>query len=137
MFIQKLNKTDILYNSLFTPLHFALLAFCALSEYKAKGTTLLNGRTQNTTIMEKHEKFKLVNELLPFVIEMAAAQNAGKVMCSLPVTIKDLMALTDAELQELEKMVSSSRSTKKAQEKAGSYEKHFSGSSEQDFKIIC
>lgn len=85
------------------------------------------------------EKQNLVNELLPLVNEMAAAERVGKIICEIikPVTHADLMALSDLELEELQKLVNASRSAKKAEENGKKYQKHFSETPAKDYKIIC
>lgn len=72
------------------------------------------------------QKEALVNSLLPLLNELQNTNESNKpiIVAELkePITFADLMALSDAELEGLQKLVNSTRSAKKAQKQTNMYD---------------
>ena len=89
--------------------------------------------------MNLKQKTELVNTLLPILNKMAEEDRKGKIYAEIihPITLADLMNLSDTELAALQKLAISAGAAKKTQKAAKQYNSLLAKEQDPKYKIIC
>ena len=84
------------------------------------------------------EKNELAESLVAPLNALAIAERAGKILCEIirPITHSDLMALTDAELVELQEKLRIAQLAKNIDKKGRNYETQMQTTGKPKYKII-
>jgi hypothetical protein len=85
------------------------------------------------------EKTELAESLVAPLNALALEERAGKILCEriVPITHKDLMALSDAELQLLQEKVRAAQLAKGLNKKSSDYDAVMQAGRPKPYKIVC
>lgn len=89
--------------------------------------------------MNLKQKTELVKTLLPILNNMAEDDRKGKIYAEIihPITLADLMALSDHQLAALQKLAISAGAAKKTQKAGKLYDALMEKEQDPKYKIIC